>query len=129
MDATPRRYVLVVAASLFGISVGSTTKEASARYQLEQLQEALLFFQMEQGRLPTVEEGLSVLTEPVYRGKPIILAVPTDPWGRQYWYDPTAKDSTIGTVGPDAVRGTADDIATGLSESPVRRHRGLGCDR
>ncbi|MDH3270569.1 MAG: type II secretion system protein GspG [Gemmatimonadota bacterium] len=36
--------------------------------------------------------------------------VPEDPWGNQYYLETGRRDYTVGTMGPDGVQGTADDI-------------------
>jgi hypothetical protein len=36
---------------------------------------------------------------------------PEDPWGNYYYLIPGRRDYTVGTMGPDGVLGTDDDIA------------------
>lgn len=35
---------------------------------------------------------------------------PEDPWGNYYYLIPGRRDYTVGTMGPDGVQGTEDDI-------------------
>ena len=58
-----------------------------------------------------------------YRSSP--AATPTllpDPWKRRYIYEPTNEPPVVLSLGPDGVRGTADDIAPDpeLFEKPFR---------
>jgi hypothetical protein len=36
--------------------------------------------------------------------------VPEDPWGNIYYLQVGRRDYTVGSMGPDGVQGTADDI-------------------
>jgi len=36
--------------------------------------------------------------------------VPEDPWGNQYYLQPGRRDYSVGSMGPDGVRGTEDDV-------------------
>mgnify|MGYP002642170433 CR=1 FL=1 len=36
--------------------------------------------------------------------------VPEDPWENQYFLQPGRRDYTVGSMGPDGVQGTPDDI-------------------
>lgn len=35
---------------------------------------------------------------------------PEDPWGNNYYLIPGRRDYTVGTMGPDGVQGTGDDL-------------------
>lgn len=48
--------------------------------------------------------------------------VPEDPWGNVYYLQPGRRDYTVGSMGPDAVQGTADDI-TETRRYPGERRR------
>jgi hypothetical protein len=51
--------------------------------------------------LPTVFEGW---LRRDYSG------VPEDPWGNTYYIEPGRRDYTVGSMGPDGVQGSDDDI-------------------
>jgi hypothetical protein len=36
---------------------------------------------------------------------------PEDPWGNYYYLIPGRRDYTVGSMGPDGVRGTGDDLS------------------
>ena len=85
------------------------------------LAEALGRFKFHCGAYPTAEEGLEalVLKQSRHAGwvGPYISSpnfTPTllpDPWKRPYVYEPTNEPPVVLSLGPDGVRGTADDIA------------------
>jgi general secretion pathway protein G len=92
-----------------------TTK---ATTDISTLETALDAFQVNTGRYPASEEGLSALvTAPSnvtgWEG-PYIKAVPMDPWGHQYIYrspgEHNASGFDLSSSGPDGQEGTADDI-------------------
>lgn len=45
---------------------------------------------------------------------------PEDPWGHQYYLQTTRRDYTVGSMGPDGLQGTPDDI-TVTRKFPGRR--------
>jgi hypothetical protein len=45
---------------------------------------------------------------------------PEDPWGNRYFLQPGRRDYMVGSMGPDAVQGTDDDI------TETRRYPGQG---
>lgn len=62
-----------------------------ARAQIDALEKALDQYRLDTRRLPTVEQGLEVLTtrppnEPNWSGPYLKKAAPNDPWGRPYVY-------------------------------------------
>lgn len=75
-------------------------------------------FNLDVGRYPTTEEGLSSLLE--YSGKdverwkgPYIKKVPKDPWGKDYIYKFPGthnNDYDLYSAGPNGVEGDDDDI-------------------
>ena len=85
------------------------------------LAEALGRYKFHCGVYPTAEEGLEalVLKQSRHAGwvGPYISSpnfTPTllpDPWKRPYVYEPTNEPPVVLSLGPDGVRGTADDIA------------------
>ena len=78
------------------------------------LAEALGRFKFHCGVYPTAEEGLAALankysTHAGWIG-PYIEKINPDPWKRPYVYEPTNDPPVVLSMGPDGVRGTADDI-------------------
>ncbi len=75
-------------------------------------------FDLDIGRYPTTEEGLSALLD--YSGKdverwngPYIKKVPKDPWGKDYIYKFPGthnNDYDLYSAGPNGVEGDDDDI-------------------
>jgi general secretion pathway protein G len=99
----------------------SAQKDAAAANILT-LSEALTLYQMENGMLPTTEQGLKALvskpsSDPVPTRWSAHISDPTalvDPWGHPYLYvnpgkhNPTRYD--LYSSGPDGVPDNADDI-------------------
>jgi general secretion pathway protein G len=91
----------------------------TAKTQMKQIEAALDFYRMDNGRYPTTEQGLDALvhqpsTEPVprsYRPEGYLQGgkVPTDPWGSQYEYLSPGQRNTysfdIWTLGADGEPG------------------------
>ena len=91
-----------------------------ARTDLRNIEQALEMFKLDQGRFPTMEEGLAVLASAKAngdvaraRGEGYIRRLPKDPWGQDYAYViPGEKgafdlyslgaDAKEGGEGPDA---------------------------
>ena len=96
-------------------------KLVRAEQSVAALAEALGRFNFHCGTYPTAEEGLEalVLKQSRHAGwvGPYIASpnyAPTllpDPWKRRYVYEPTNDPPVVLSLGPDGVRGTADDIA------------------
>ena len=92
-----------------------------AEQSVAALAEALGRYKFHCGVYPTAEEGLEalVLKQSRHAGwvGPYISSpnfTPTllpDPWKRPYVYEPTNEPPVVLSLGPDGVRGTADDIA------------------
>ena len=85
-----------------------------AENSVSSLAEALGRFKFHCGAYPTVEEGLAALankysTHAGWIG-PYIEKINPDPWKRPYVYEPTNDPPVVLSMGPDGVRGTADDI-------------------
>lgn len=76
--------------------------------------EALGRFRFHCGTYPTAEEGLAALALRTSRYEgwigPYISKTLPDPWKRDYIYEPTNEPPVVLSLGPDGVRGTADDI-------------------
>ena len=78
------------------------------------LAEALGRFKVHCGVYPTAEEGLVALankysTHAGWIG-PYVERINPDPWKRPYVYEPTNDPPAVLSLGPDGVRGTADDV-------------------
>lgn len=92
-----------------------------AHQELLDLSRALDRFRTDNGRLPTVGEGLGALVSapprvsnwhgPYLSATMPATAPPTDPWGRPYLYHPVPGGGyVVLSVGPDGKEGTTDDI-------------------
>ena len=91
----------------------------AAKTQIKQLEAALDFYRMDNGRYPTTEQGLDALVhpptiEPVprsYRPEGYLQGgeVPKDPWGGRYEYQSPGTHNTysfdIWTLGSDGAPG------------------------
>ncbi len=69
----------------------STSRIATAKFQIRELEKALADYRLDTGNSPDTSAGLTALTENVeqldkWRGPYIKPAVPKDPWGRAYVY-------------------------------------------
>ena len=92
-----------------------------AEQSVAALAEALGRYKFHCGVYPTAEEGLEALVKKQSRHEgwigPYIASPrydPTllpDPWKHPYVYEPTNAPPVVLSLGPDGVRGTADDIA------------------
>ena len=122
--------VLMGLAIIGGLVVQSTGKGGGksmqdgkvvlARKSVAALAEALGRYKFHCGVYPTAEEGLEALVQKYSRHAgwvgPYISSpnfTPTllpDPWKRPYVYEPTNEPPVVLSLGPDGVRGTADDI-------------------
>ena len=100
-----------------------TSKVQVADTQARMLRGAVETFHLEVGRLPTVQEGLAVLTAPPaderakarWRGPYLDEAVPMDPWGNAYAYRSPGERSayeirSFGSDGQEGGSGAAADI-------------------
>jgi len=126
----------VVGTAIFGQI--DRARVTTAKTQMKQIEAALDFYRMDNGRYPTTEQGLDALvhepsTEPVpreYRPEGYLQGgkVPRDPWGAPYEYQapasatPTA--STSGASAPTAspaARASTPMSATGPRTRSLRR--------
>ncbi len=48
---------------------------------------------------------------------------PEDPWGRRYYLETGRRDYTVGTMGPDGIQGTEDDVRITRSSQAGPRSR------
>ena len=87
-------------------------------HQLGIFETCLARYQLDIGKFPTTEQGLTVLVEDPgeenwagpYLGQKIL---PRDPWGNPFVYNKEAEkgiDYDLYSWGPDEVEGTEDDI-------------------
>ncbi len=79
----------LVAPKFFG-KLGSS-RQKTAKAQIELLGQALDEFRLDNGRYPTTEEGLEALRKkpeglPNWAGPYLPKAIPKDPWGHNYVY-------------------------------------------
>lgn len=112
---------IMVVVTLMAILVGigtvlvmgrlETGKISTARTQAYEIAKAVDLYKLQTGNYPTMSEGLQVLAQPP-KGKPLMLEIPLDPWGREYNYaipgthNPKSFDvwsnGAEGEEGPDA---------------------------
>ena len=119
---------LVAVLSILGLSVikasekggGDTSvrvrngKVLQTMKSVDAFAEALGRFKFHCGAYPTAEEGLNALALKQSRHAgwmgPYISKMLPDPWKRPYVYEPANEPPTVLSLGPDGLRGTADDI-------------------
>ncbi len=103
--------IIGLLAGLVGINVMryfERAKERTARAQLSMIQQALELYRLENGKYPTTDEGIAVLTRDGYlKGK----SIPKDPWGSDYYYISDGTSFTLKSAGPDRAVGTEDDLS------------------
>lgn len=94
-----------------------TGKIIMATKSIDAFAEALGRFKFHTGVYPTAEEGLQALVDKFSKHDgwvgPYIHAMRPDPWKNAYVYEPPSGTNTVPvllSMGPDGVRGTADDI-------------------
>lgn len=86
-------------------------KARTARLQMTSLQTAVDLFRLDVGRLPSAEEGLQALVqapaaETSWLGPYLARdAVPADPWGTAYIYEPEQNSFRIVSYGADGREG------------------------
>jgi len=117
--------VLVILATLAAIVVPKFTKRSeqaritAAHTEISYLEGALDAFEVDTGRYPTTDEGLSALVEEPndvtnWHGAYIKRGVPLDPWEHPYTYkqpgDHNTTDYDLYSYGPNGQEGGDDDI-------------------
>ena len=117
--------VLVILTTLAAVVVPKFTRRSeqaritAARTDIANLEVALDLFEVEAGRYPATEEGLTALVEEPadvteWHGPYIKRGVPKDPWGNPYVYTCPGQHNTTGydlsSFGPDGQEGGDDDI-------------------
>ena len=97
---------------------GEEARKSAAKLQIENLSLALDTFELDNGRYPATDEGLSALkTAPAnaknWKGPYMKKDISNDPWGRPYIYrcpGTHSKDYDLLSMGPDGAEGGEDDI-------------------
>jgi len=117
--------VMVILAVLAAVVVPKFTHRSqqaritAARADVAILEGALEAFEVDTGRYPTSEEGLSALIEQPtdtkeWHGPYIKRGLPKDPWGNAYVYKYPGDHNTSGydlySYGPNGQQGGDDDI-------------------
>jgi len=117
--------VLVILAVLAAVVVprlakrGEQAKNAAALTDISNLETALDAFEVDTGRYPTSQEGLTALTQQPggltdWKGPYLKRAVPNDPWGNAYVYRIPGQHNTEGydlySAGPNGQEGDTDDV-------------------
>jgi len=94
-------------------------RKARAQADIQGISLALDTFELDTGKFPTEEEGLSILRDRPTDAEsrnwhgPYLKRDPIDPWKREYHYrvpGTQGPDYDLFTLGPDGVEGTGDDI-------------------
>ena len=93
---------------------GEDAKVGAAKTDLTSIKSLLDNFQLDNGRFPTNEEGLAILSdrtapsglEATFKGPYASKPVGQDPWGHDYIYDQTSNtEFTLTCYGADGVEG------------------------
>jgi len=105
----------ILAALIIPKLVGRTddAKISAAHSDIATLSSSIEQFRLDNGRYPSTEEGLSVLTvqpenTPNWKGPYLTKNIPADPWGNQYVYQspgPSSEDFLITSYGADGAPG------------------------
>jgi general secretion pathway protein G len=97
----------------------SAGQQKTASNQAYEIGKSLELYKLNTGRYPTTAEGLQVLVSPP-KGKPLMDALPKDPWGADYIYTlPGVKNPNkfdVRSKGPDGQEGTEDDVGNWAME-------------
>lgn len=115
--------VLVILAVLAALVIPKFTgrsqqaRETAATTDISRISTAIAAFEIDTGRYPTTEEGISALiTQPagVNNWHQALEKAPLDPWGNSYQYRYPGQDNPnsfdVYSFGPDGREGTEDDI-------------------
>jgi general secretion pathway protein G len=111
--------VLVIMGLLAGLvgpqllSRVDTSKVSAAQTQSRMLKTSLETMRLDVGRFPTKEEGLDMLNDPPkderlarrWHGPYLSEAVPLDPWGNAYVYEPDGTSVILYSLGADGKPG------------------------
>lgn len=117
--------VLVILAVLAAVVVPKFTRrseqarDAAAKTDISNMETALDAYEIDNGRYPTSDEGLSALVDAPssatnWKGPYLKKGVPNDPWGNAYQYVSPGNRSKSGydlySFGPDGQDGGDDDV-------------------
>ena len=118
--------VLSIIALLMGMvimqvtSMSAGAEKTKVRADILAFKEMLAAYQLDNGTLPTTDQGLKALwskptVEPIpQHWRPMLESETLDPWGHSYVYRNPGKHNTtkydIFSMGPDGLPDTADDI-------------------
>ena len=97
-----------------------TSKQNVVKTQISSFVQAIETFYAHQGRYPTTDEGLDVLTEPTSSNpEPILPKIPLDPWKNQYEYvsPGTTQPFEVVSLGADGREGGEGENRDYSSES------------
>jgi len=90
-------------------------KEAAARLQINNFEQALVQYKLDTGAFPTTEQGLEALRSGLANKTPYLTKeIPLDPWGHPYVYKFPGEHGNqpdIVSYGPDGRVG-GDDIVS-----------------
>ena len=92
--------------------------KCAALVQIQAFEQQIMLFKLDNGRIPTAEEGLQALRvaphglSSVWQGPYIEKEVPRDPWGNDYRYNVLDGEPWVRSAGADMEWGTEDDIST-----------------
>jgi len=114
---------------------GEQARRAAAKADIESnLSTALDLYELDNGRYPTTEQGLSALIqkptatpEPMQWNGPYLKKkkIPTDPWGRTYVYVAPGRHNTddydLSSLGPDGME-SSDDIGNWQDEESSQQN-------
>jgi general secretion pathway protein G len=99
---------------------------------IQQLENALDMYKLNNGFYPTTEQGLQALvtqvtTEPMPRSFPdggYVKRLPKDPWNGEYQLVSPGEMSKIDvfSMGPDSTAGTEDDIGNWSQDNPEQQN-------
>lgn len=99
---------------------------------IQQLENGLDLYKLNNGRYPTTEQGLQALvtqptSEPIPRSFPeggFVKRLPKDPWGGEYQLASPGEMGLIDvfSMGPDQTAGTEDDIGNWNLDSPEQQN-------
>jgi general secretion pathway protein G len=116
--------VLVIIGLILGlVTVNVVGQLKGARHdtavaQIATIMHAIDMFYLEQGRYPTNDEGLDILTRPNEKtGEPLMRSIPRDPWGNAYQYNSPGLNApyeiiSFGADGQEGGSGADRDIVS-----------------
>jgi general secretion pathway protein G len=108
--------IMSLVAGVVGVAVFNaleTAQKDTTKTQIRQLSDSLDIYRLQFRRYPSTAEGLGALTQSKDGGKPVMEALPKDPWGNDYVYlFPGVRNANafdLMSYGPDGAQG-GDDI-------------------